>query len=129
MTTGREITRTEDQEIEQASQRVAVAPPIDIFENESEVLVIADVPGVASDGVSVNFENHQLIITASASMPEVDGSPLFREFADVDYRRAFELAPGIDAGKISAELRGGTLRIHLPKSEALKPRKITVSAG
>lgn len=131
MSTGTEITRAEGQEIEQTSQRMVVAPLVDIYENADEVLVVADVPGAASDGVSLSFENNRLSIHASASTPEVDGTPVFREMslAEVDYRRAFELAPGIDSENISAELRDGTLNIHLPKSAALKPRQIPISVG
>lgn len=129
MSDSKEITKTEGQEIEQTSQRAAVAPPVDICENADEVLVVADVPGVASDGVELNFENNQLFIRASVTLPEMDGSELFREFADVDYRRVFELAPGIDAEKITAELSEGTLKIHLPKLAAFKPRQIPISAG
>lgn len=129
MSDGKEITRRESQEVERASQRRAVAPLVDIFENNDEILVIADIPGVASDGVKLNFENNQLTIEASTSWPEEEGSPLFREFGDVDYARAFHLAPGIDAQNISAELNEGTLRVHLPKSAALKPRRIPISAG
>ena len=129
MSDGKEISKVEGQEIERTRERPAVAPPVDIYENDDEMLVVADVPGVASDGVHLNFENSQLVIEASATPPEVDGSALFREFANVDYRRTFQLAPGIDADKISAELSGGTLKIHLPKSAALKPRQIPVTTS
>lgn len=129
MTTGTEIQRTESQEIEQTSQRPAIVPPVDVYENDNEVLVVADVPGVATDGVTLGFENSRLSINATASIPDVGGSPLFREFTEVDYRRAFELAPGIDAAGIKAELSGGTLTIHLPKAAALKPRKIPITVG
>lgn len=128
-TTGKEITRTEGQELEQTSTRAVVAPPVDIYENQNEVLVVADVPGVSNEGLSLNFENNRLDIRAEATVPELDGAAMFREFADVDYRRSFELAPGIDVEGIKAELSGGTLTIHLPKSAALKPRKIPISAG
>jgi len=129
MAQGKEITKAENQEIEQTSQRPVLTPPVDIFENDDELLVVSDVPGVASEGVNINFENNRLTILASASVPEVDGSSLFREFGEVDYRRAFEVAPGIDAEKISAELSGGILRIHLPKSAKLKPRQIPINVG
>lgn len=129
MSDGKEITRRENQAIERTSSKSAVAPPVDIFENDDEVLVVADIPGVPSDGVKLNFENNQLIIEASTKWGEIEGAPLFREFGDVDYARAFSLAPGIDAEKISAELHEGTLRVHLPKSAALKPRRIPISAG
>ena len=129
MSTGQEITRTEGQEIEQTSSRAVVVPPVDIYENNDEVLVVADVPGATSETVNLNFEKNQLTIHASAPLPDFGDSALFREFADVDYRRAFELAPGIDAEKIKAEMSGGTLTIHLPKAAALKPRKIPIAAG
>ena len=127
MSTGREITRTEGQEIERTRERPTVAPPVDIYDNDDEVLVVADVPGVAQDGVTLDFDKGRLSIEASATTRLPEGTALFREHGDVDYRRVFEVAPGIDADKISAELRAGTLTIHLPKAAALKPRQIPIS--
>lgn len=129
MSQGAELTKSEGRDIEQTRQRPVVAPPVDIFENSDEVLVVADVPGATSEGVDLNFENNQLIIKAATEFAAEEGTPLFRELRDVDYRRAFELAPGIDAEGIKAELSSGTLTIHLPKSAALKPRQIPISAG
>ena len=54
--------------------------------------------------------------------------PLFREFSSIDYRRVFELSPGIDVTAIKAELKNGVLAVHLPKSAAIKPRKIQIAA-
>lgn len=129
MSHGTEITKTEGQEIEQAGQKRVVAPTVDIFENNDEVLVVADVPGATSEGVELNFENNQLIIKAATSLNEQEGTPLFRELEDVDYRRAFELAPGIDAEGTKAELSAGTLTIHLPKSAMHRPRQIPITAS
>jgi HSP20 family protein len=56
----------------------------------------------------------------------VPGEPLFRESRDVDFRRVFELNPAIDTGKISARMDQGILTLTLPKSERVKPRKISV---
>ena len=56
----------------------------------------------------------------------VPGEPLFRERVLTDYRRVFELDPAIDAGKIAAKMDQGLLTLTLPKSERVKPRKITV---
>ena len=56
----------------------------------------------------------------------VVGNPLFRERALADYRRVFELDPAIDTAKISAKMDQGVLSLALPKSERVKPRKITV---
>jgi HSP20 family molecular chaperone IbpA len=129
MTTGTEITRAESQGIERSSQRPVATPLVDIYESADEVLVVADVPGATNEGVTLRFENDRLDIHAVVSTPAVTGAALFQEIADVDYRRVFELSPGIDADKISAELSGGTLKIHLPKSDALKPRQIPITVG
>ena len=127
MSTGTEITRTEGQEIEQTRERTRVAPLVDIYENKDEILVVADMPGVSSENLNLNFENNNLVIRASTTATETGGSALFREFADVEFYRAFELAPGIDASAIEAKLTEGTLHIHLPKSAALKPRQIPIT--
>ena len=53
--------------------------------------------------------------------------PLHRESRGNDYRRVFEIDPSIDATKISAKIDQGVLTLHLPKTEAVKPRKIVVN--
>ena len=58
-----------------------------------------------------------------------DGQGYFlREYGVGDYYRSFQISEAIDAGKISAEYADGVLTLHLPKTEAVKPRKIAVSA-
>jgi HSP20 family protein len=56
----------------------------------------------------------------------VTGSPLFRERALADYLRLFELDPAIDTARITAKMEQGVLNLTLPKSERVKPRKITI---
>ena len=57
------------------------------------------------------------------------GAALREEFATFDYRRAFIVPAGIDADRVTADLKQGVLWLHLPKSSALKPRQIAVKAG
>ena len=54
------------------------------------------------------------------------GTPLFRERNLADYRRVFELDPAIDAKRIAAKMDQGVLMLTLPKSEKVKPRRISV---
>jgi HSP20 family protein len=122
------ITKAESNPPERVSKRPVVTPAVDIFENNDELLVIADVPGASSEGLDIHFDKDQLFINASVEPFGEGHAPLFREFTAVDYRRIFELAPGIDAEKITADLKNGVLAIHLPKSAALKPRRIQISA-
>ena len=113
---------------EQVGERAWVAPRVDIFENENEVLLLADVPGVDRRGLTINLDKEELTLEGRVEARPPDGA-LGREFSSVDYRRKFIVPPGIDVGKIAAELKHGVLRLHLPKSDALKPRQIQVRAG
>ena len=123
------LVKNETQALAQSDQRPAVAPACDIYENDDEVLVIADVPGVASDTLDVNLDNGELTVFAHREVSAKDGSFIGVEYRDCDYQRRFFVPGGIDANKIDAELRNGVLWLHLPKSEALKPRQIPVRAG
>mgnify|MGYP003572477373 FL=1 len=128
MSDQKNITPAEENSPERVSRRRTVSPPVDIYENQDEVLVVTDVPGTSNEGLNIHFDKDQLFIEASAGLLNEENSPLFREFASVDYRRVFELAPGIDVEKINAELKQGVLTIHLPKSAATKPRRIQIAA-
>jgi len=109
-----------------ARARRAVAPPIDVFENPDELLVVADVPGVSGDGIDLRVENGILRLQAKRAAGS-DASPaLAREYEEVDYVTTFRIPAGIDAAAISAQTKNGTLHVHLPKAQASKPRKIEV---
>ena len=105
-------------------------PNVDILEQNDELLVVADVPGASSDTIDVKFEDGTLEIQAAVAPRQCDDhSCLLREYEVGDYYRSFQVSETIDAGKISAQYADGVLTLHLPKSEALKPRKIAVAAN
>jgi HSP20 family molecular chaperone IbpA len=113
---------------EKVQQRPAVPPPVDIYENEDKLLLVADMPGVSRDEMAIHFEKGQLTIEGTRR-DTVDGNLLAAEFPSYDYRRTFLVPQGIDAEKISAELDNGILKVHLPKASSLKPRRIQISSG
>jgi HSP20 family protein len=123
------LVKNEPQVLVQSDQRPAVVPACDVYENRDEVLVIADVPGVTSDALDIHLEGGELTVAARREVSANDGSFIGIEYRDCDFRRRFAVPGGIDANKISAELKNGVLWLHLPKSEALKPRQIAVRAG
>ncbi|MCS6912450.1 MAG: Hsp20/alpha crystallin family protein [Myxococcales bacterium] len=123
------IVKSEPQPMAQSAERPAVAPPCDIYENADEILVVADVPGAVPETIEINLDKNELSITARRELPAVEGSLLAAEHRDRDFRRRFAVPGGIDANRITADLRDGVLTLHLPKSEALKPRQIAVRAG
>lgn len=104
-------------------------PPVDIFERRDELIVLADMPGVRSDDINVQFENGQLTIYGKVSPRGADRTGyLLHEFGVGDFYRSFTVSQTIDSSRISAEYRDGALTLHLPKADAAKPRKINVKA-
>ncbi|HEU4412866.1 MAG TPA: Hsp20/alpha crystallin family protein [Polyangiaceae bacterium] len=111
-----------------APRRRAVAPAVDVFENKDEYLILADVPGAARDRVNVHFEHGRLTLEAPREFT-APGPVLASEYAPADYHRSFALPQGVDAARIEAELVAGVLRIRLPKSDAVRPRRIAIKGG
>ena len=103
-----------------------VAPEVNIFETEDGYVVEAEMPGINKEGLEITVEGDELIIVGHRNREQVNGQPLFRERRLTDYRRSFELDPAIDTAKISAKIDQGIVTVTLPKSEKVKPRKITV---
>ena len=103
-------------------------PNVDIVEKADELTVLADMPGARADGIEVNFEDGMLTIRAKVPPRHENVEFLVHEYAVGDFYRTFRIHETIDASKITAEYADGVLTLHLPKSEAAKPRKISVKA-
>lgn len=104
-----------------------VAPNVNIFETTEGYVMQAEMPGVSKDGLEITLEGHEITITGRRNPEIIQGETLFRERESADYRRVFELDPAIDSAKISAKIEQGILTITFPKSEQVKPRKISVN--
>ena len=104
-----------------------VTPNVNIFETPEGYVLEAEMPGVAKDGVEISVEGTEITLTGHRRPETAAGETLFRERTVADYRRVFELDPAIDTTKVSAKMEQGILTVTLPKSERVKPRKITVS--
>ncbi len=105
-----------------------VTPLVDIFENEDEILLFADMPGVEKDDININIDNGTLSLSGLRKM-ESSGAVQWEEFGEAEYQRTFSVPQTIDVGKVSAEMQDGVLRLHLPKSEAAKPRQIEIKTA
>jgi len=110
-----------------ARSRRAVAPAVDVFENDDELLIVADVPGVPGEAIDLRVENGTLHLEARRPADKPTSPALTREFEEVDFATSLRIPAGIDTAGISAETKHGTLRVRLPKAAAAKPRKIAVS--
>lgn len=107
-----------------------VVPPVDVFENESGITLLADLPGVTRDRLGVRVDGDSLFIEATAVSSGPDNMELVYGEAQVpSYRRQFTLSRELDASRIEAALKDGVLRLTIPRLEEAKPRRIEVRVG
>ncbi len=124
----KEDKRTELATPERTRGAVTYTPRCDIFETEDELLLCADLPGVEPGDVDVRYENGKLTIYGKCAPRQEGVNYLGYEYGVGDYYRAFTIGEAIDSDKIAAELKHGVLTVHLPKTEAVKPKRIAVKA-
>ncbi len=115
--------------VERTQGGMTYSPRIDIWETDDELVLFADMPGVTAENLDVRFENRELRIHGTVSPRHDNVNFLYGEYGIGDFFRTFAIGESIDADKISAELKDGVLTLHLPKTEAHKPRKIEVKSN
>jgi HSP20 family protein len=115
---------------EQTRPGPVFTPTVDIFETETALTVVADIPGVKAQDLTIDLrENLLTLIGDVAPLEGPDEGDVFREYRIGRYMRQFTLAEAIDQAQIKAQLSDGVLRLTLPKVEQAKPRQIPVQAG
>jgi HSP20 family protein len=93
-----------------------VTPPVDVFEGPEAILVLADLPGVAADALTIRLEKDELSVQGQRT-----------DLAEpVEYRRVFAIPSDVDGEGIGAELSRGVLKLTLPRKASAKPRQIPV---
>jgi len=112
---------------QQSSPKTYVSPRVNITETKEGYLLEAEMPGVNKDGLEISLEGNELTFTGRRHDEVHNLELVYRESTRRDYRRVFVLDPIIDSGKIEAKMENGVLRLHLPKAEKVKPRRITVT--
>lgn len=113
---------------ENIRQSTTVIPLVDIAENSQEILLVADLPGVSTDNLSIRLDGNELSIETTRTSKQ-EGVLLFQGYEDLDFARTFKVPNTIDTSKIDADIKNGVLTIHLPKLESTQPRQISVKAG
>jgi HSP20 family molecular chaperone IbpA len=105
----------------------AMLPPVDVIEDATGITLYADLPGVPKDRLTVRVEADTLAIEGEVSLPLVEGmEPSHVEVQLPRYQRQFTLGSELDSDKVTAEFRQGVLKLHIPKAEHAKPRKVEV---
>jgi HSP20 family protein len=129
-----EIQARDKQEVNAASEQTTpgrvFSPLVDIFEDDQALTIVADMPGVPSENVSIDLREDVLTLTGTPtlSIPEKEEFVL-QEFETGKYFRQFRLSEVIDQANVKANLDQGVLRVTLPKIGPAKPRKITITEG
>jgi len=133
-TQSNELKVREKQELtspaEQTKPGLIFTPAVDIFETEKEITLLADMPGVKADDLTIDIRDNTL--TLSADTAPVDGTDevdILVEYESGRYYRQFTLGELINQENIDAKLDDGVLRLSLPKVEKATPKKITVKTG
>jgi HSP20 family molecular chaperone IbpA len=109
-----------------------VSPRADIFETDTAFVILADMPGVGPDGVEVVADKDTLVLRGrvNRASSNVHARQVeHREFELADYHRTFTLTEDLDSDGITGTLRDGVLRVEVPKSSRVQPKKIPVRAS
>ena len=125
-----ENTTKTPQPVERVQPRRTYVAPVDIVETAEELRLLVDLPGARADSIDLDYELGTLSIHATVE-PRQDSDTRFalREYGVGDFDRSFQVGDSVDASNIRAEYKDGVLTVHLPKAEAVKPRKIAVNVN
>ena len=123
-----EVSKTAEQQ--PARNGASLMPPVDVVEDESGITLFADLPGVPKDKLNLQVEADMLTIEGDVAIATPEG--LEASYAEVGlprYRRVFTLSKELDVGKVTAELANGVLKLHIPKAEHARPRRIEIQTA
>lgn len=110
----------------------AMVPTMDIKEAEHEYHVTAELPGVKKEDIDINLENGVLTISAETldEKEEREADRVIRQERRYGkYTRSLRLGEQVDEAKVKADYKDGVLKLTLPKTEAVKPKKISVNVA
>ncbi len=102
-----------------------IRPAVDIFETDENLTLVADMPGVEKEHLSIDLDKGILTLKGTVKQAE-KGDALSREFSLANYYRQFQLPNVLDTEKTSADLKNGVLTLTISKSENAKPRRIEI---
>ncbi len=106
------------------------SPNVDIFEAENELVLKAELPGIAPEAVELHLEKNVLTIKGERRFESEDNKDNYHriERAYGSFSRSFSLPTTIEEGKIKADFKDGLLTVTLPKQEQVKPRQIKIAS-
>ncbi len=129
----REIDKLFDEAFAGGGRRMSWAPMVDIQEDEKEIAIVAELPGLKPEQVEVTCENGVLNIRGEKSEERKEDDQNRRyhlvERTYGSFSRSFQLPQGLDESKIEAGFENGILTVRVPKAALPQPKKIQINAG
>ena len=123
-------TPVEQGQGERTRSRLTFRPRVDIYETESGLMLLADVPGAKPEGLTITLERRVLSIRAAVEEHAPAGySPVYQEYQVGDFECEFTLSGDFDPERIEARLSEGVLRLTIPRAEQPAARTIKITAG
>ena len=116
---------------EEALTTTTLAPPVDIYEDEHNIVLKIDVPGIDERDIDVRIQNSTLTVHGERNIEKEEKEENFRrvERQYGSFTRSFTLPSSVDPGQVSAFCDKGVLKITLAKRVEAKPTQIKVSVG
>lgn len=108
-------------------ERALFTPPIDIYESEEGLVLVADLPGVSVKSLELQVQNNKLTLLGRVSPVVPPGAKLLhKEYEVGDFLRSFILSENVDHERVTARLNNGVLEVVLPRASQSQPRRIQV---
>jgi HSP20 family molecular chaperone IbpA len=108
--------------------QVVFTPPIDIFETDDGLVLLADLPGVTAETLELQVQDNKLTLFGRVAPQSPDSARLMhREYQVGHFLRSFILSDEVDHERISAKLNHGVLEVMLPRIKRGEPRRIQVA--
>ena len=107
------------------------APLVDITEDEKEYLIKAELPEIKKEDVKLTVQDNVLAISGERKYEKEEKDKKYHrvERAYGSFLRSFTLPEDADGSRVAAEYKDGVLKVHLPKSEKVKPKSIEVKVS
>ncbi len=113
---------------ETAERTPSLKPVYEVTETPEAYTVTVELPGVAKEGLELTADDTEIRLVGRRAWARPEGwTALHRETADLPFELVLTHERALNVDQIAAELKDGVLRASLPKSEALKPRKIALN--
>jgi HSP20 family protein len=109
----------------------AFAPPVDVYEDEHQVILKIEVPGIDEKDIDIRVENNTLTVHGERKFEKEEKEENFRRVESQygSFTRTFTLPTTVDAENIQADYDKGVLKVKLLKKSEAKPRQIKVNVG